>query len=512
MGRPLSSKYFGHRNTGTDGNFGAANTAGDAGLGGQSVNGISVGTAGSYNATNADALTLTFPAPSLSGEGAVSATGTPNFKTLTATISGTQTRAYPVAAGALSIGSSSATSTYTATVTSAALASVAYASATTISFNTTGTAMISGTSVVISGASITGTMTIGGVAIAAGQTYYVGAPTTTTAATLYATYSNAVNATSPLTISNGTTTGATFTFGTTYGTVTAVTVVSGGSIAKGAVTAYAVATTPSTADSSGSGLQITPATFGLVSSTITQAGDGYVNTSLTSYTITATTVTSNLVTLSSVDEIVPGMQFTAASTVGGITGSTVYYVATVSVANSQITLADTYAHAIAGTNIISLTTTTAQSVATTIASNLIVLTSSGAATATATLTTAETTGATGSATTGRYSAILSTAWVAGDSGATEDANIIKQSATRRYKVETPNGTSGVCTLVTATPTSGQMTIQATDSAGGTYYVSKLTAHKATLVPITGTQFASGATAGWNFSTAVVNVSVVIDNG
>jgi hypothetical protein len=92
------------------------------------------------------------------------------------------------------------------------LGSVVYGSATTISYTSTLTALPVGTSVTISGSSITGTMTIGGVAIASGQTYYLGAPITATSATLYANYSNAISSTSPLAISNNATTGATFTY------------------------------------------------------------------------------------------------------------------------------------------------------------------------------------------------------------------------------------------------------------------------------------------------------------
>lgn len=280
MGRPLNKKYFGNRNVGTDGTY----SAGDAGLGGQGVASIGSITAGSFTGAQADAATLTFPTPSLSGEGAVTAVGTPNFKVLTATISGTQTRAYPVGTGTLTVGSGASASTYTPTITTAALSSVVYASATTISFSTTTNAMISGTSIVIGGSGA-GTMTIGGVALQAGQVYYAGAPTTATSATLYATYAASQAATNPLAISNGTTTGFTFTYGTTYGTVTAVTVASGGVIAKGAVTAYAAATTPSTSDGTGQGLQITPATFGLTSATISQAGDGYLSTQTLTVTI-----------------------------------------------------------------------------------------------------------------------------------------------------------------------------------------------------------------------------------
>jgi hypothetical protein len=102
------------------------------------------------------------------------------------------------------------------------LSTVAYGSATTIGYASTGTAIPVGTSITLSG-TITGTMTIGGFAIATGQTYYVGAPVTTTSATLYATAANAISSSSPLAISNGATTGAIFTYaGNNYNTGTIV--------------------------------------------------------------------------------------------------------------------------------------------------------------------------------------------------------------------------------------------------------------------------------------------------
>lgn len=257
MGRPLNKKYMGNRNIGT-------NRPTDDGIGGEGIASVTLGTLGSYTTRP----TVTFATPIIAN--GTTATGTVTSEVLSAAVGGVQTRAYPVAAGAISFAGGDVTSTYTATVTSAALVSVVYASATTISFSTTTTAMISGTSIVISGSSITGNMTIGGVAIAAGQTYYAGAPTTATAATLYATYSNAVTGTSPLTISNGTTTGATFTFGTTYGTVTALTPVNRGSFS----TLVTGAQTAVTGDGSGSSLTITP-TYRAKAVVITQRGSGY---------------------------------------------------------------------------------------------------------------------------------------------------------------------------------------------------------------------------------------------
>ena len=85
-------------------------------------------------------------------------------------------------------------------------------------------------------------------------------------------------------------------------------------------------------------------------------------------------------------------------------------------------------------------------------------------------------------------AIETVAYVVGGSTALP-GDIIKQEASRRYLVETGEGTSD-CSLVAAPPQEGEMTFTAVDSAGGTYYVIKLTQSLATLVKggRTGTQF------------------------
>lgn len=94
-------------------------------------------------------------------------------------------------------------------------------------------------------------------------------------------------------------------------------------------------------------------------------------------------------------------------------------------------------------------------------------------------------------------------------------DIVKQEASRRYLVTTGDGT-GQCTLVAETPNlAGQMTMTAKDSAGGTYYVIKLTARRAVIVKgdRDGTQFVTGSdgiSVPWVFATAAVaNESVEI---
>lgn len=111
--------------------------------------------------------------------------------------------------------------------------------------------------------------------------------------------------------------------------------------------------------------------------------------------------------------------------------------------------------------------------------------------------------------TGRQNpAIIATAHTGGNDKA---ADIVKQVSSKRYRVETEDGQS-VAKLTDSTPNAaGEMSIVATDSAGGTYFVTKLTARKAVLVPGTGTQFASGASVPWTFGSAVLNTSVKIPN-
>jgi hypothetical protein len=119
--------------------------------------------------------------------------------------------------------------------------------------------------------------------------------------------------------------------------------------------------------------------------------------------------------------------------------------------------------------------------------------------------------------TNEENAILAYAFVTG--GSLKLGDIVKQSNDKRYKVKTADGTQ-VCILKsTIANAAGQMNIVATDSAGGTYYVVKLTSRKAVLVPAAvarlsssaGSQFASGKSAKWTFGSAVINDTVTIEN-
>jgi hypothetical protein len=410
MGRPLNKKYFGNRN------IGSTSTTADDKIGGTRVASVTLGTLGSYTARP----TITFSDPDLAGIGAVTATGTVTSEVLSAAVSGSQTRAYPVAAGA--IGFNTGGSTFTATVSSAALTTVARASATTISFDTaSANVAVSGNSIHITGASITGTMTIGGVAIAAGQIYYTGSPSTTTSATLYANYADAVAATNPLTIVAGTGTGgATFTYGVTFGVVTALTPVNLGSYEA------LVTSGPAVNATYGAGLTITP-TYRAKSITITEQGSGY------SHTVDASASFSGSATL-------PGTPTVVMITDTGAPGT----------AGNQENSITAYAYHTSGSLLI--------------------------------------------------------------------GDITKQVSTRRYKVENATATAIAKLKSTIANAAGEMNIVATDASGGTYYVTKLTAHRATLVPASvarlsssaGSTFSSGQSARWSFAAASGSV-VQIEN-
>ena len=88
--------------------------------------------------------------------------------------------------------------------------------------------------------------------------------------------------------------------------------------------------------------------------------------------------------------------------------------------------------------------------------------------------------------------------------------IVRQRGSKRFEVTTAAGTA-VCSLVaSATTGQGTMSINVTDSALGTYYVSKISSRTCTVEPNTGTEFSAGDKVVWNRDAAVLNESVVID--
>ena len=91
------------------------------------------------------------------------------------------------------------------------------------------------------------------------------------------------------------------------------------------------------------------------------------------------------------------------------------------------------------------------------------------------------------------------------------ADIVAQKSSRRYRVRNADGTS-VCLLVPRLPAAvGEMALIATDSVGGTYFVTKLTSRLATLTRGTGTAFATDDNVQWTLGSAVLNTSVSIAN-
>ncbi len=89
-------------------------------------------------------------------------------------------------------------------------------------------------------------------------------------------------------------------------------------------------------------------------------------------------------------------------------------------------------------------------------------------------------------------------------GSRKIGDIIKQVSTDRYKVETADGEM-ICQLVTdgVANAAGEMDITVVDADGKTYYVSKITAHRATLVQYgaAGHLFSTGESAPWTFDAA-----------
>jgi hypothetical protein len=90
-------------------------------------------------------------------------------------------------------------------------------------------------------------------------------------------------------------------------------------------------------------------------------------------------------------------------------------------------------------------------------------------------------------------------------------DIVRQVGARRFKVKTADGTA-ICKLKSSAVSAvGQMTITATDSAGGTYFVTKISAHKVTVTQGTGSQFATGASVPWSFNSPVAGQTLRVEN-
>jgi hypothetical protein len=94
-------------------------------------------------------------------------------------------------------------------------------------------------------------------------------------------------------------------------------------------------------------------------------------------------------------------------------------------------------------------------------------------------------------------------------GTVQIGDIQAQKGSRRYKIKTADGTA-VCKLVpTTTLAVGQAYLVAT-ATGGTYYVTKLTSRRATLVAKTGDEALDGMSVHWTFGSPSATV-VQIEN-
>ena len=113
--------------------------------------------------------------------------------------------------------------------------------------------------------------------------------------------------------------------------------------------------------------------------------------------------------------------------------------------------------------------------------------------------------------TGWIPASGSAGYISGAGGSSSvTGDILRQVGSDKYVIQTAQGIGRV-KLVADTVAAGQATIIATDSNGNTYYVTKLTAHKAKLTRLVddGSDgdwlFATGALATWSFTSAAGNI-------
>ena len=104
-----------------------------------------------------------------------------------------------------------------------------------------------------------------------------------------------------------------------------------------------------------------------------------------------------------------------------------------------------------------------------------------------------------------------TSFLTTGSNAVAGGDILKQEASRRYLVSNSEGQGQVRLAATDALAAGQMSLIATDGSGATFFVIKLTAHKATLVNRTSTSTAvvTGDTAGWTLGAATGTNQVTI---
>ena len=100
-------------------------------------------------------------------------------------------------------------------------------------------------------------------------------------------------------------------------------------------------------------------------------------------------------------------------------------------------------------------------------------------------------------------------------GSVRDTTVIVQKGTKRFRCTTADGTETqqLTSIVHTSLAAGQCQITGTDSAGGTYFASKITGRHFVVGALgTGSQFAVGDKALLVASGPVENVSVSVPNG
>jgi len=502
MGRPLNKKYFGARNAGVTGTYNRA-LATDAGIGGSTI--ASLATGGTLTGYTSGAPSVSIFGPRVAN--GVQATAVAVLTAAAASITSGGT-GYPVS------------STFTVSVTGT---SVQGGGTALLNVSTNSSGVITTVNSVTSGGTWTGATSGASALTAVGSTFTAAATFTLTSFTI----------TSYSLTNNG---GDGYIDAADTKSMSILSTDGSGNVTVSSVDEMVVGAkfTPSQSIgglTGGTGYYIksvnTATDVITLSASVTGAGVG---------TLQTTTAQPNSAVLAAVSQTAGQLTFTATTTalpVGtaiavtgtltgnltGVTTGTTYYVSSaVAPTTTAVTLADTYAHAIAGTNSITVGGSTSTGLvftytvkdAVTIAGYTPVVTvSSGSATATATLAAQVSSGYTG-----RYEQILVNANIGGT--LYTDCDIIKQESSHTYRVIQQGGSypGTLCKLTAVSEgslTSGQMCIIATDSAGGIYAVQKLTNRKAYLTPITGTQWTAGQAAAWNLTSAVSGYSVTLDN-
>jgi hypothetical protein len=204
-------------------------------------------------------------------------------------------------------------------------------------------------------------------------------------------------------------------------------------------------------------------------------------------------------TVSSTDQLVPGLKVVTTGSGGSLSAGT-YYIIAVNGA-TEIVLSSSV-----GGNAAVVTSATSLTITTVVSGNTAITFGSGSAAATMTFQAQVTTGYTGN-----YAAMQAVALATTGGVARQDTDIIKQENTQRFRVENADGVF-YAKLVNTFPTvGGTMAINAVDSAGGQYWVTKITNRRCRVTRNGGTQFTDGSTVNWTFGSPVASVSVKIDN-